>query len=827
MTPDGRYVAFVSSATNLVAHDTNGIPDVFVRDLQTGVTVLASPGARLVSASSSSESPDLTPDGRYVAFYSTATNLAAGATNAQEIYVRDLTGGTTIWASTGARAAALSALKTSKIVCYNHAISADSKFVVYEASPTSDSSPIFPGLILRYSLDTGLTDLVHTNAAIEAATGGLDIRNLDMTPDGQRIVFVASTNGTSGATTCILVWDAATGTSSLVSGDLGGKVVTNATCDWPTIDPTGRFVAFSSTATNLTTNTLLGPCHLYLGDLSAGTTTLLDADSNGVGSFIGPLTAPCLSSDARFVAFECADGNLVPNDRNRNSDVIVRDLTTGTHELVSARHATLASLTPNGPSMLSTSCVSTDGRSVAFASDADNLVTNDTNSFRDVFVRDQVSGTNFLVSVGTNAFAGDGISFEPAMSADGRYVAFTSQAGNLVAGDLNATSDVFVRDLQTGVTTMVSVNNVSSGSGNAASYSPAIASGGRYVLFRSKATNLAPGSFSGAENLFLRDRQAGTNFALTTAGLSSAAMTPDGRFVAFVGSGKIYVWGTAAARNIYTNSTSVITNVAISSDGNRIAYWTGASPIRLFATDLAGGTSWTISSNPPASHPGMRFSADNRFLAYAAAVNKTNQVYLYDFLAATNISVSVGYNPAAPGNDSSDSPDISSDGRFVAYRSAANNLVPSDTNGVPDIFLFDRPAGATTLLSASYLGSFAANNRSLCPVFSGDGQTLVFQTWASDLVGADFNQTGDVVACSVFPSGSISLFYVTIFGSSSQGPWLTWPAVPGKSYRVQFKTNLSDTWQELGGNVTIVGNQGYCQDIAPATTRRFYRIVGQ
>jgi Tol biopolymer transport system component len=827
MTPDGRYVAFVSSATDLVAQDTNGISDVFVRDLQTGVTVLASPGARLVSASSSSESPALTPDCRYVAFYSTATNLAAGATNAQDVYVRDLTGGTTIWASAGARAAAVSALKTSKIICYNHAISADGKFVVYEASPTSDSSPIYPGLILRYSLDTGLTDLVHTNAAIEAATGGLDIRNLDMTPDGQRIVFVASTNGTSGATTCILLWDAATGVSTLVSGDLGGKVVTNATCDWPTIDPTGQFVAFNSSATNLTTNTLLGACHIYLRDLNAGTTALLDADTNGVGSFIGPLTVPCLSRDARFVAFECADGNLVPNDRNRNSDVVVRDLATGALELVSARHTTLASLTPNGSSMLSTWCVSADGRYVAFASDADNLVINDTNGFRDVFVRDQVNGTNFLVNAGTNGLAGDGLCFEPAISADGRFVAFTSQAGNLVAGDLNAASDVFVRDLQTGATTLVSANNISSGSGDAASYSPAIASGGRYVLFRSKATNLAPGSFSGGENLFLRDRQAGTNVALTTAGLSCAAMTPDGHFVAFASGGKLYVWDTGAVKLIYTNNTSSITCVAISSAGNRIAYWTGSSPISLFAKDLAAGTSWTISTNSPASHPGLRFSADNRFLAYAAMVNKTNQVYLYDFLATTNLLVSLGYNSTVPGNDSSDSPDLSSDGRFLAYRSAATNLVAIDTNGVPDIFLFDRQAGATTLLSASYLGSFAANNRSLCPVFSGDGQTLVFQTWASDLVGPDLNQASDVVACSIFHSGSIPLFYLTILNSPGQGPWLTWAAVPGKIYRVQFKTNLSDSWQELGGNVTIVGNQGYCQDVAPATARRFYRVVGQ
>src|SRR4051812_1548411 len=103
MTPDGRYVAFVSAASNLVENDTNGIPDIFVRDLQTGTTVIASTGAtRLGTSARSSEAPEITPDGRFVAFYSTATNLVPGATNG-EVYVRDLITGTTIWASTNAQ----------------------------------------------------------------------------------------------------------------------------------------------------------------------------------------------------------------------------------------------------------------------------------------------------------------------------------------------------------------------------------------------------------------------------------------------------------------------------------------------------------------------------------------------------------------------------------------------------------------------------------------------------------------------------------------------------------------------------------------------------
>ena len=455
MTPDGRYVAFVSAASNLVPGDTNGIADVFVRDLQGGVTVLASVGAvstNRTSPTGSSESPDITPDGRFVAFSSTATNLVPGVASVGDIYVRDRIGRLTRWASAEARAALQSLNRpTNAICCYNLALSADGHFVAYEASPAQGQSASTAGVILRYDMGSGLTDLVHTNGAVATAAYE-DIRSLDMTPDGRFIAFVANTNGTSGTPTCVCVWDAQTGTTSLASGDLSNAVPANSTCDWPALDSSGRFVAFLSSATNLVTNTIVGDYHLYVRDMQAGATWLVDADTNAVGAGISSASAPRLSADGRFVAFECLDANLVPDDRNRDYDVFVRDLAAGATELISARDAALPSLSPNGPSMLSTLSVSTNGRFVAFASDADNLVPNDTNACRDIFVRDLVLGTNILVSVGTNGVAADAPSSDPAISGDGRYVAFTSSADNLVAGDSNKASDVFVRDLQAGTT---------------------------------------------------------------------------------------------------------------------------------------------------------------------------------------------------------------------------------------------------------------------------------------------------------------------------------------------------------------------------------------
>jgi Tol biopolymer transport system component len=833
MTPDGRYVAFVSSASNLVPGDTNGIPDVFVRDLQAHVTTLASVGATTTTPPSgsgisviSSESPDITSDGHYVAFYSSAINLVTGVQKVGDIYIRDLVGSTTVWASTYARTAVQSTMGAANAVSFNHALSDDGQYVAYEARPFPVSSTAAAGLILRYRLQTGLTDLVNTNA--NAATAAYeDIHSLDMTPDGRFIAFIANTNGTSGTTTCAEVWDGQTGATTLASGDLSNDVPTGSTCDWPTINPSGRFVAFLSSAINLVTNPVAGDSHLYVRDLQSAATALVDADTNGIGSPINAATAPRLSADGRFVAFECPDAGLVPNDRNHDYDVFVRDLSTGAAELISARDALLPSLSPNGSSFLSPLCVSTNGRYLAFASDADNLVPNNTNGFRNIFVRDLLLSTNFLVSVGTNGVGADGLSTDAAISGDGRYVAFTSGADNLVPGDNNKALDVFVRDLQAGTTALVSVKTGGGGPATGSSYSPWLSADGRYVLFRSTAANLASGSFSG-ENLFLRDLQSSTTYALSTSGYAGVAMTRDGRYVAFGGAtGNVYVWDSQAAAKVYTKTTAVIGGVGISPDGNRLVYSLSA---QLYAVDRAANTTWTIGSIASGSHVGLRFSGNGEFLAYAAPLSTTNQIYLYDLQYKTNLLVSQGYNSGGAAYGASDSPDVSAEGRFVAYRSAASNIVPGATNGVPNVFLYDRLSSTTTLLSASRLGMSAADNRSLAPVFSADAQTLVFQSWASDIIAQDFNYSSDVFAFSLYSSSPIPLFSASLVPGASpeQGPWIIWPVLPGKTYSVQFKNTLSDAlWQPLNGSVTVVGNQAYLNDPSPGSGPRFYRVTAQ
>jgi len=200
-------------------------------------------------------------------------------------------------------------------------------------------------------------------------------------------------------------------------------------------------------------------------------------------------------------------------------------------------------------------------------------------------------------------------------------------------------------------------------------------------------------------------------------------------------------------------------------------------------------------------------------------VNSTNQVYLYDFQTQSNLLVSDGLSLGAP-NGASDSPDISADARFITYRSFATNIVAvADANELPDLFLHDRLLGTTSLLSANRLNGGAGNNRSLVPVFSSDGRTLVFQSAASDLVAQDFNHGSDLFA--------LALLYVTIdTAADGNGLTLTWPARPGETYQVQFKNSLSDTeWQNVIGSITLTPTHAQLTEMAPYNAQRFYRVV--
>lgn len=379
-------------------------------------------------------------------------------------------------------------------------------------------------------------------------------------------------------------------------------------------------------------------------------------------------TAPSMSADGRFTAFASAASNLVPGDTNGCSDVFVYDRQSGAIERVSM---TAAGGEGNAASRAPT--LSADGRYVAFESDAANLAPGDTNGTTDVFVFDRYTGVVGRGSVASDGSQGNSYAVHPSISADGRYTAFESSASNLVPGDTNGASDVFVFDRQNQTVQRVSVAETGT-QGNAFSVHPSLSGDGRYVTFESEASNLVPGDTNGARDVFVVDRQ-----TQVTERLSVAADGTQG--------------------NSYSVSPSV------SADGRYVAFESNASNL------------------VPGDGNGLR------------------DVFVYDRLVQTIQRVSVS-DEGAQGNGNGGRPSISADGRFVAFESAASNLVPGDTNGTSDVFVFDRQTHTTQRVSAAN-GGAEGNGGSQRPSISGDGRFIALESEAANLVSADANGLTD------------------------------------------------------------------------------------
>ena len=332
----------------------------------------------------------------------------------------------------------------------------------------------------------------------------------------------------------IFVRDRQLGTTERVSVDSGG-VQGNSDSDFASISSDGRYVAFQSFATNLVPGDTNAVWDIFVRDRQLGTTERASVDSGGAQGN-GDSIHPVISSNGRYVAFESHSTNLVPGDTNSVTDIFVRDLQLGTTERVSVDSGGVQG---NNDSFDPT--ISSDGRCVAFFSYATNLVPGDTNGgFADVFVRDRQLGTTECVSVDSGGAQGIGHSTHPSISSDGRYVAFESRCTTLVPGDTNGYPDIFVRDRRLGTTERVSVDS-GGAQGNGPSYFPSTSSDGRYVAFESPASNFVPGDTNSVNDIFVRDRQLGTTerASVDSGGVEGsgesiqACISADGRYVTF------------------------------------------------------------------------------------------------------------------------------------------------------------------------------------------------------------------------------------------------------------------------------------------------------
>jgi Ca2+-binding RTX toxin-like protein len=378
---------------------------------------------------------------------------------------------------------------------------------------------------------------------------------------------------------------------------------------------------------------------------------------------------PSISADGRFIAFESTATNLVVGDTNNKSDVFVRDRLTEITTRISVN-----STGNKGDFDAFNPAISADGRFIAFESNSTNLVAADTNNISDIFLHDRLNGTTTRISVGSTGQEGDRPSLNPSISADGRFVAFESNSTNLVAGDTNNNSDIFVHDIQTNTTTGISVDSTGN-RGNIGSFNPSISADGRFVAFDSLADNLVAADTNSTRDIFVRDIQTNTTTRVSVnssgnqgnLGSISAVISANGRFVAF----------QSNASNLVTEDT-----------------------------------------------------------------NGTSDIFVHDRLS--NITSMASVNSTGDrANRSSFKPSISADGRFVAFDSLADNLAAADTNGTNDIFVRDRDTATTTRISVNSQGQ-GADITSFNPAISATGNVIAFDSFATNLLPQDTNSSRDV-----------------------------------------------------------------------------------
>ena len=398
-----------------------------------------------------------------------------------------------------------------------------------------------------------------------------------------------------------------------------------------------------------------------------------------------------MSAEGRFVVYESIASNLVENDTNFHNDIFVYDLQTSVTERVSVSSSGAQSINgSNDPS------ISANGRYVAFISEGPDLVADDVNQETDVLVHDRQTGITERISKNSNGIQADSYSTNPDISGNGRYIAFTSYASNMMSAD-NFFGNVFVHDRETGVTEVVSKSSSGMPAEYGANY-PQISADGRFIAFYSSSDDLVPDDTNQSGDVFVHDRQTGTTELVSVSStgiqgndisgvmLSSTALeisiSDDGRFVVF----------TSSATNFYDNDT-----------------------------------------------------------------NSNNDIFVRDRQAGTTEIVSVS-SDGVQGNLSSESPSISADGRYVLFTSISNNLVTDNTSDHTNVYIRDRQSGTTHLVSTPSLwapDSGAAYQGSI----SADGTTVVLTSFAVDAQGSTIDYNHIVVAENLvnFPANLISV----------------------------------------------------------------------
>lgn len=421
--------------------------------------------------------------------------------------------------------------------------------------------------------------------------------------------------------------------------------------------------------------------------------TIVRVSANAAGNQVfglNVISPGSVSEDGRYVVFMTSSAYDAA-DTNSTWDIYRKDTVTGAIVRVSA-NASGGQANGDG----ATPSISADGRYVSFLSSSTNLVPGDLNSRQDTFVKDMDTGAVTLASITGSGVQGNNHT-SGTISADGRYVVLSSSATNLVSGDTNASTDVFLKDLQTGTLTRVSTDSSGNQANGGSDFGFSVANDGRYVAFFSFATNLDP---TGTSGLFVKDTVTGATTRIAS-----------GRGPSFSASGDSLAFHTSEA--LVTSDTNGTADVYVRN------LTTGSTV--LASSDEAG-------NEGNASSDGASLSANGRFVAFHSSAtnlvsddtNGATDIFIKDVV--TGAIALVSRNAAGViGNSGSLFPSLSADGRFVSFQSNASNLVPGDTNSNGDIFLASNP-----LTEAIYLVSAGFNTTAVAgDVQASNDPTLI------------------------------------------------------------------------------------------------------
>ncbi|MEO8609366.1 MAG: hypothetical protein ABI690_15850, partial [Chloroflexota bacterium] len=788
VSDNGQFVAFVSFDGNMVPNDNNNdcqnnenCPDVFLRDTVNNTTTLVSVSTTGTSAELGVEparNVNISANGQYVMFLSLGSNLTYGDNNGQDdVFIRDTVNNTTTQAALSNGGTALEGS------VYAAEMSPDGNFIAFaayawNANGIAPNSPGGGGAlwgIYVYRRDTQQTTFVSKSAAGVAGNHNSYLPNLSA--DGSRILFYSeATNLVAGSTY------AGCETDYVVPYDNNENCpefyITPVIFPPPFLPPTNLAVT-GSTQTQVSLSWADGSSDeqgfriersnnfydwMQLGQVGANVTSFNDNTALCGTTFMYRVRAYKTGTNSIYSSI--VSGTTLPcTPQPCDPNAILTRASTGSNGVPQGNG--------NSNSTYGSSEFSSDGHYVVFASDASNLVPGDTNNVGDIFRVDRQNCSIIQVSLADNEALGDGYASEPAISADGNIIAFSSWAGNLVNNDTNNTEDIFVRNVLNGTTKRISVNGVIQADNY--SFHPTISADGRYVAFTSYAGNLAAGdttsvcenstesSYDWLDNcpdIFLYDltNDTLTLISINAAGTGTGNQQSDGGSVVVMG-GNPYV--------VFESRAGDLVN-----DDSATCWWTyyiGPTP-RLescedvFIRDVNSGTTTLISRNAggnPANdnswYPYAVTDGTNLYVAFstgatnlvAGDTNAQSDIYLKTLTlgdltngTVTRVSLANGAAGAQP-NNGSWSPVISDNGRYVAFYSYASNLVPGDSNGKYDIFVRNVATSSTARVSVS-AANVAGNYDSYDPSISPDGLWITFYTSSSNLVPGDTNNICEI-----------------------------------------------------------------------------------